>query len=130
MTEPQPVLEEQPQYNHAEFQQQVARLWPHLFGPGIYVPLKIRIEKELRADAAARGEVVTLNKLRQFLAKHCSHREYLKALRQGGPRHGLVETAKPRMVSEEHMVKARAKLKKLQVKKPRKEKVEPVALAA
>lgn len=34
---------------------EVATLWPNLFGPGVFVPLKIGIDKILAIDAQRRG---------------------------------------------------------------------------
>ncbi len=98
-------------YDHKEFSQTLAQLWPHLFAPGVYLPLQLRIEKALREDAAQRGVYVSANKLRKFLARHCKHRSYLRALADGGPRHGVNGEA-TKLILAEHMASAGLRLAK------------------
>jgi len=106
----------QPPYDHKEFSQTLAQLWPHLFAPGVYLPLQLRIEKVLRDDAAQRGVYVSANKLRKFLARHCSHRAYLRALTEGGPRHGVNGEA-TKLILAEHMASAGLRLEKSKKRK-------------
>jgi len=68
---------------------EVAALWPNLFGPGVFVPLKIGIDKILAIDAQRRGSALTGAKIRLFLGWHVRRAPYLEAVQQGGPRHSI-----------------------------------------
>lgn len=68
---------------------EMARLWPNLFGPGVFVPLKIGIDKILAIDAQRRGSALTHAKIRLFLGWHVRRAPYLEAVQQGGPRHSI-----------------------------------------
>ncbi|MDI4667390.1 ProQ/FinO family protein, partial [Xanthobacter autotrophicus] len=64
-------------------------LWPNLFRAGVFVPLKIGIDKILATDAQRRGSSLTRAKIRLFLGWHVRRARYLEAVTQGGPRHGI-----------------------------------------
>ena len=68
---------------------EMAALWPNLFGPDVYVPLKIGIDKILAIDAQRRGSALTRAKIRLFLGWHVRRAPYLEAVQQGGPRHSI-----------------------------------------
>ncbi|CAN7639422.1 ProQ/FinO family protein [Acidovorax sp. LjRoot129] len=68
---------------------EVATLWPHLFGPGVFVPLKVGIDKALAIDAERRGSLLTRAKIRLFLGWHVRRVGYLEAAKEGVPRHGV-----------------------------------------
>lgn len=68
---------------------EVAALWPNLFGPGVFVPLKIGIDKILAIDALRRGSKLTRAKIRIFLGWHVRRPLYLAAVMQVGPRHSI-----------------------------------------
>ena len=77
---------------------EMAALWPNLFGPGVFVPLKIGIDKILSIDAQRRGSAPTRAKIRLFLGWRVRRAPYLIAVQQGGPRHGIngaAENARP-----------------------------------
>lgn len=77
---------------------EMAALWPNLFGPGVFVPLKIGIDKILSIDAQRRGSAPTRAKIRLFLGWCVRRAPYLIAVQQGGPRHGIngaAENARP-----------------------------------
>ena len=69
--------------------QEMARLWPNLFGPGDFVPLAINIDKILADDAQRRGSELTLAKIRLFLELHFRRPLYLMGVMKGGPRHSI-----------------------------------------
>lgn len=73
----------------ADVVREVATLWPNLFGPGVFVPLKIGIDKILAIDAQRRGSELTRAKIRLFLGWHVRRPLYLAAVMQGGPRHSI-----------------------------------------
>lgn len=62
---------------------EMAALWPNLFGPDVYVPLKIGIDKILAIDAQRRGSALTRAKIRLFLGWHVRRAPYLEAVQQG-----------------------------------------------
>lgn len=68
---------------------EMAALWPNLFGAGVFVPLKIGIDKILAIDAQRRGSALTRAKIRLFLGWHVRRAPYLEAVQQGGPRHSI-----------------------------------------
>ncbi len=90
---------------------EIATLWPNLFGPGVFVPLTIGIDKILAADAQRRGSALTREKIRLFIGWHVRRAPYLEAQKLGGPRHsihGAVENA--RTVTTAHAKYAQEKL--------------------
>ena len=90
---------------------EIATLWPNLFGPGVFVPLTIGIDKILAADAKRRGSALTRAKIRLFVGWHVRRAPYLEAQKLGGPRHsihGAVENA--RTVTTAHAKYAQEKL--------------------
>lgn len=85
--------------------------WPNLFGPGVYVPLKVGIDKTLFADAQRKGSALSREKIRLFLGWHVRQAPYLEAVKLGGPRHsinGAAENARP--VSSANAAYAQEKL--------------------
>lgn len=93
---------------------EVAALWPNLFGAGVFVPLKIGIDKILAIDAQRRGSQLSRTKIRLFLGWHVGRAPYLEAVKQGGPRHsinGAGENA--RTVTPANAAYAQEKLKAL-----------------
>ena len=68
---------------------EMAALWPNLFGAGVFVPLKIGIDKILTIDAERRGSGLTRAQIRLFLGWHVRRAPYLEAVQQGVPRHSI-----------------------------------------
>lgn len=93
---------------------EVAALWPNLFGPGVFVPLKIGIDKILAIDAQRRGSALTRAKIRLFLGWHVRRAPYLLAVQQGGPRHSVKGAAEnARTVTTANAAYAHEKLQAL-----------------
>ena len=93
---------------------EVATLWPNLFGPGVFVPLKIGIDKILAIDAQRRGSELTRAKIRLFLGWHVRRTPYLEAVKQGGPRHSINGAAEnARTVTSANAAYAQEKLQAL-----------------
>lgn len=61
--------------------------WPRVFGHGVFIPLKIKIHKELNILSAPLG--VSKKKVKTFLESHCTSIEYIKCLASGGHRYNL-----------------------------------------
>ena len=93
---------------------EVAALWPNLFGPGVFVPLKIGIDKILAIDAQRRGSALTRAKIRLFLGWHVRRAPYLDAVAQGGPRYSINGAAEnARTVTTANAAYAQEKLQAL-----------------
>ena len=93
---------------------EVAALWPKLFGPDVFVPLKIGIDKILAIDAQRRGSALTRAKIRLFLGWHVRRAPYLEAVKQGGPRHSINGAAEnARTVTPANAAYAQEKLQAL-----------------
>lgn len=59
--------------------------WPKVFGHGVFIPLKLRIHKDLDKLSAPLG--VSKKKVKTFLESHCTSLEYIKCIASGGPRY-------------------------------------------
>lgn len=93
---------------------EVAALWPKLFGPDVFVPLKIGIDKILAIDAQRRGSALTRAKIRLYLGWHVRRASYLEAVQQGGPRHSINGAAEnARTVTTANAAYAQEKLQAL-----------------
>ena len=94
---------------------EVAMLWPKLFCPGVFVPFKIGIDKQLAIDADRRGSALTRAKIRLFLGWHVRRAQYLEALKSGGRRHGINGAAEnARTVTPANAAYAHEKLQEVQ----------------
>lgn len=90
---------------------EIATLWPNLFGPGVFVPLTIGIDKILAADAQRKGSALTRAKIRLFLGWHVRRAPYLEAQKLGGARHSIHGAAEnARTVTKAHATYAQEKL--------------------
>lgn len=93
---------------------EVAALWPNLFAPGVFVPLKIGIDKILAIDAQRKGSTLTRSKIRLFLGWHVRRAPYLESVQQGGPRHSINGAAEnARTVTTANAAYAQEKLQDL-----------------
>ncbi|MFN9470902.1 ProQ/FINO family protein [Acidovorax sp.] len=103
----------EPPFDHAAVSQQVAAFWPQLFADGRFVPLGIRLDKALLADARARQLPLSWRKIKQFLFRHCKDRRYIECLAKGGHRYGIDGQALPETIKDEHIEEARKRLRKI-----------------
>ena len=99
-------------FDYAAVSAQVAEYWPRLFGSERFVPLGIRVDKTLMADARARQLPISWHKLKQFLSGHCKDRRYVECVAQGGHRYGIVGEPLAEGVKAEHAAEARRRLAK------------------
>lgn len=94
---------------------EVTTLWPNLFGPGVFVPLKIGIDKALKLDAERRGSKLSRDKIRLFVGWHVRRTAYHQAVVQGGPRHSVKGAAEnARVITPAELAFAENKLQAAQ----------------
>ena len=75
-----------PPFDREAVQAEMEDRWPHLFGPGLHVPLKVGITADLHQEACANGSQLSKRKIRLFLEGYCQHPDYLAKLIEGGRR--------------------------------------------
>lgn len=93
---------------------ELAELWPNLFGAGVFVPLRIGIDKTLAIEAQRQGSALTRTKIRLFLGWHVRRVRYLEALKKGGRRHGINGAAEnARTITTENAAYAQEQLQAL-----------------
>lgn len=112
-------------FDYAAVRAQAAEYWPRLFGAERFVPLGIRVDKTLLADARARQLPISWHKLKQFLIGHCKDRRYVECVAQGGHRYGIDGEPLDESVKAEHVADAKRRLAKVVTANKHAEKQSP-----
>lgn len=100
-------------FDYAAVSEEMETRWPHLFGHGIHLPLKVGITTDLHQEALASGSSLSKRKISQYLERYCKHPKYLQKIAQGTPRHDINGLAIDDQVQERHVRNANRRLSRL-----------------
>ena len=103
-------------YSFVSVQALMRQRWPHLFGPGVYVPLQIDIDVKIFRSIKSDPDLhpVPLSHIRAFLRDYCSGIGYLQAIVEQRWRAGLPPKSRVGFVSKGQKIRAQERLDELQ----------------
>ncbi|MGP3505490.1 ProQ/FINO family protein [Paracidovorax citrulli] len=100
-------------FDYASVSKEMEDRWPHLFGPGVHLPLKVGITVDLYLEAHAAGSQLSKRKISRYLDAYCRHPTYLQAVAKGSARHDINGLAIDEGAKARHMRNASWRLKQL-----------------
>ncbi|WP_250439604.1 ProQ/FINO family protein [Delftia tsuruhatensis] len=90
--------------------------WPHLFGHGIHLPLKVGITKDLHQEALANGSSLSKRKISLYLERYCKDPRYLRKIADGCARHDINGLAIDDDIQARHVRNANKHLTRLKTR--------------
>ncbi|QPS78404.1 MULTISPECIES: ProQ/FINO family protein [Delftia] len=76
-------------FDYEAVSEEMESRWPHLFGHGIHLPLKVGITKDLHQEALANGSSLSKRKISLYLERYCKDPRYLRKIADGCARHDI-----------------------------------------